>query len=133
MGLIPCGTFAQQGDSSIPEKTLRTLDSHAPFTFRGDLASWKKRKEQLTLQLRVALGVFPEPRRTPLNPVEHSPIDQGDYIVSHVYFESLPGYYVTGNLYRPKNLSAPSLLSCAHMAIFLTAGLPKTHQKPLKR
>ena len=42
------------------------------------------------------------PTRTPLNAVIHGRIDRGDHTVEKVYFESAPGFYVTGNLYRPK-------------------------------
>ena len=42
------------------------------------------------------------PSRTPLNAVVHSPVERDDYTVSRVYFESFPGHYVTGSLYRPK-------------------------------
>ena len=42
------------------------------------------------------------PPKTTMNPVIHGRIDRGDYTVAKVYFESLPGFRVTGNLYRPK-------------------------------
>jgi dienelactone hydrolase len=45
------------------------------------------------------------PTKTPLNAVTHGKIDQGDYTVEKVYFESAPGFFVTGNLYRPKNIT----------------------------
>ncbi|MEC8801408.1 MAG: acetylxylan esterase, partial [Planctomycetota bacterium] len=41
------------------------------------------------------------PKATPLNPVVHGKVDLGDYTVERVYFESMPGFYVTGSLYRP--------------------------------
>jgi hypothetical protein len=41
------------------------------------------------------------PERTPLNVSIFGEIKHPDYIVSKVYFESLPGFFVTGNLYRP--------------------------------
>jgi len=53
------------------------------------------------------------PARSPLNPVIHGLIDQGDYTIEKVYFESIPGFYVTGNLYRPKGKTGrrPAVLS----------------------
>jgi dienelactone hydrolase len=45
------------------------------------------------------------PTKTPLNAVLHGKIDQGEYTIEKVYFESAPGFFVTGNLYRPKHIS----------------------------
>src|SRR5688500_17711616 len=44
------------------------------------------------------------PTKTPLKPVIHGKIDQGDYTVEKVYFESFRGFYVTGSLFRPAKL-----------------------------
>ena len=41
------------------------------------------------------------PDRTPLNPVVFGELKHADYTVSKAYFESVPGFFVTGNLYRP--------------------------------
>jgi dienelactone hydrolase len=45
------------------------------------------------------------PTKTPLNAVIHGKIDLPEYSIEKVYFESVPGFYVTGNLYRPKNVT----------------------------
>jgi len=74
---------------------------------------WKQRAEHTRRILHVTLGLWPMPTKSPLNPVIHGTIDQGDYTVEKVYFESIPGFYVTGNLYRPKGKSRrrPGVLS----------------------
>ena len=63
----------------------------------------------------VANGLWPMPAKTPLNPVIHGKVERDDYTVEKVIFESLPGHYVTGNLYRPKGKTGklPAVL-CPH-------------------
>ena len=41
------------------------------------------------------------PEKTPLNEVIHGRIEREGYSIEKVYFESAPGFFVTGNLYRP--------------------------------
>ncbi|HEC03007.1 MAG TPA: acetylxylan esterase, partial [Phycisphaerales bacterium] len=84
--------------------------SFAPAQSRQD---WEKRAEYVRRVMRVTLGLWPMPTKTPLNPVIHGLIDQGDYTIEKVYFESVPGFYVTGNLYRPKGKTGrlPAVLS----------------------
>ncbi|MHC4173875.1 MAG: alpha/beta hydrolase family protein, partial [Planctomycetota bacterium] len=74
---------------------------------------WERRKKDICRILRVTLGLWPMPTKSPLNPVIHGTINQKDYTVEKVYFESIPGFYVTGNLYRPKGKTGrrPGVLS----------------------
>jgi len=74
---------------------------------------WQHRAEYIRRVMRVSLGLWPMPTVSPLNPVIHGLIDQGDYTIEKVYFESVPGFYVTGNLYRPKGKEGrlPAVLS----------------------
>ncbi len=83
----------------------QTLDGYFPFTPPADAAAWPARREAVRRRVLVALGLWPEPTKTPLQPVIHGRIDRGDYTVEKVYFQSLPGLFVTGNLYRPKNVT----------------------------
>jgi len=82
---------------------LKDLDGYFPFTPATTREEWTKRAERVRRQILVSLGLWPMPTRTPLNPVIHGRIEREDYTVEKVYFESIPGFYVTGNLYRPKN------------------------------
>lgn len=53
------------------------------------------------------------PDKWALNAVVHGRVVREGYTVDRVYFESLPGHYVTGSLYRPttRNQSMPGVLS----------------------
>jgi len=94
---------------------LKDLDGYFPFTPPTKAADWKKRAARVRRELSVALGLWPMPEKTPLRAVLHGRIEQPDYTVEKVYFESLPGFFVTGNLYRPKGRAGkhPGVL-CPH-------------------
>src|SRR3954470_16314641 len=86
-------------------KPLKDLDGYFPFTPPTSKADWEKRAERVRRQILVSQGLWPMPAKTPLNPVIHGKVDRGEYTVEKVYFESAPGFFVTGNLYRPKNVN----------------------------
>jgi len=95
----------------------RTLDGPFPFTPVADAAAWPARREAIRHRILVAAGLWPMPTRPMLAPVIHGRIDQGDYTVEKVFFESFPGHFVTGNLYRPAGAS-------------LAAGRPRDGRRP---
>ncbi|MFT4639191.1 MAG: cephalosporin-C deacetylase-like acetyl esterase, partial [Verrucomicrobiales bacterium] len=64
--------------------------------------AWAERAKALRRQVLVANGLWPLPTKTPLNAVIHGRVEHEDYTVEKVYFESFPGHYVSGSLYRPK-------------------------------
>lgn len=92
---------------------LKDLDGHFPFQVPENKQAWLKRAEQVRRRMQVSLGLWPEPERTPLNAVVHGKRDMGDYTIEKVYFESVPGYHVSGNLYRPQGKTGrlPAVLS----------------------
>ena len=105
-----------QNESADPRSKLRTLNSYFPFEPPTTVAEWDARSEQLRSKMRFALGLVPEPTRTALNPVIRGLRDMGDYTIEKVYFESMPGFHVTGSLYKPKNIQnrrVPGVL-CPH-------------------
>ena len=65
------------------------------------LEEWKERRDVIKKGILVGGNLDPLPERTPLNPVIHSKREYDGYQVENVYFESIPGFYVTGSLYRP--------------------------------
>jgi len=83
---------------------LKDLNGYFPFNPPESLREWEQRKEYVRRQILVAVGLWPMPTKTPLNAVIHGKIDCDGYTVEKVYFESAPGLFVTGNLYRPENI-----------------------------
>ena len=94
---------------------LVDLNGYFPFTPCPSKEAWSRRAERLRRQLLVALGLWPMPARTPPRAVVHGRIDRGGYSVEKVFFESYPGHFVTGNLYRPTGRSGPlPAVLCPH-------------------
>ena len=93
----------------------KDLDGYFPFTPPKSPEQWHPRREALQRQILVSQGLWPMPTKTPLNAVVHGRVERDDYTVEKAYFESMPGFYVTGSLYRPKGKSGklPGVL-CPH-------------------
>ena len=84
---------------------LKDLDGYFPFTPPTSKADWTRRSERVRRQILVSQGLWPMPTKAPLNAVIHGRTEGDTYTVEKVYFESAPGFFVTGNLYRPKNVT----------------------------
>ena len=78
-----------------------TLDGYFPFQVPSSKEAWDARRTELREQVLVANGLWPMPEKTPLKPVVHGAMDRDGYVIEKVSFASMPGHYVTGNLYRP--------------------------------
>src|SRR4051794_1192665 len=94
---------ALPNDSRV--KPLKDLDGYFPFTPPKSHADWNTRAERVRRQILVAEGLWPMPTKTPLHAVIHGKIERPDYTVEKAYFESAPGFFVTGNLYKPKKIT----------------------------
>ena len=95
-------------------KSLQTLDGHFPFLVPEDVQAWQVRSSDLRRRVLVATGLWPMPEKPPLNPVIHGRVERDGFTVEKVYFESLPGHFVTGMLFRPTESTAerrPAVLS----------------------
>jgi dienelactone hydrolase len=100
-------------DSRLDE--LRTLNSYFPFTSSKTKQQWQQRQAKIKRRILMSQGIWPEPTKTRLNAVVHGRVDHDDYTVERVYFQSMPGHYVTGSLYRPKGKSGPfPAVLCPH-------------------
>jgi hypothetical protein len=81
---------------------LRATDSEFPMQPVTDIRAWTSRREEIRTRVLVAAGLHPMPARSPLNAMVYGKVERDDYTVERVTFESFPGHFVTGSLYRPK-------------------------------
>lgn len=107
--LLPLSTLAQPSPASALQDSLCVgayfteaqgaafLSAHMP----AHLDAWNKRSDSIRRRILSGARLERMPPRPASRPVIHSRKDMDGYIVENVYFESIPGYYVTGNLYRP--------------------------------
>jgi dienelactone hydrolase len=79
-----------------------------------------EQKPQLRQQLFEMLGMDPLPPKTELKASVTGTIDHEELTVEKVEFQSIPGLYVTGDLYLPKHSSQPAptiLYVCGHALV----------------
>jgi hypothetical protein len=83
----------------------------------NSLSDWTQRADLIRQNLRKGMELVTLPKRTPLHPRFRNKKKMDGYTVEAVIFESIPGFFVTGNLYKPsgkfKNQSLPVVL-CTH-------------------
>ena len=116
IGLLSSMVLAQDVPTADRRASeLRHLDLTYEFTPYKAKEEWQARAAYLRGQILFAAGLWPLPDKTPLKAKVFGLVDKGDYTVEKVYFESFPGHYVTGNLYKPKNITGklPAVL-CPH-------------------
>ena len=80
-------------------------------------AQWQDTVTQRREMWREMLGLSPLPSRTPLKATVTGTLERGDYVVEKIHFQSVPGAYVIGNLYRPAKIEGrlPAVLYlCGH-------------------
>jgi dienelactone hydrolase len=84
------------------------------------LQEWTSRRTKYREQLLEMLGLWPMPARTDLRPVTTGRAETDHFTVEKLNFQSMPGLYVTGNLYlpRPRARPAPAILYvCGHGSV----------------
>ena len=121
--VLGCSSFAAEipqalSPGEVPQDArlapLKDLNGYFPFAVPESREAWAKRAEDVRLQTRVALGIWPEPTRNPLNPVVYGKIEGDGYTIEKVFFESMPGFFVTGSLFRPRAAGKHPAVLCPH-------------------
>ncbi len=119
----PLAALAQKypGDQMIREyfrrETQRLAQECLQEVQRAE--DWPQLQEKYRRQLLDMLGLWPLPPRTPLRATVTGKIQHDDFTVEKLHFQSMPGLYVTGNLYVPKGRGPfPAILYvCGHARV----------------
>src|SRR5215470_3423320 len=99
--LLPLILSAQIPQQDSRNADIRGTDTHfTPRTYKT-LAEWQERREHLRKQVLSAAGLLPMLPRSDLHPQIFGRIENRTYSIEKVLLETMPGYYLGGNLYRP--------------------------------
>lgn len=106
------GHELRQGKVFTPEEGKADLLKRAEeYT---DLKSWTAKADKIREGILKGTELWPLPKKTPLNPKRSLAKKADGYQVENVAFESLPGFFVTGNLYLPTKQTNMPMVLCPH-------------------
>lgn len=119
--LVTCLTFTMQGHAQSPELCQGAYFTEAQGKTFLDLTAvtskvaWETRASKIRSQIREGMQLQTLPPKPSSKPIINGKRIMDGYSIENVAFESMPGVYVTGNLYRPlkKQKSYPGIL-CPH-------------------
>ncbi len=84
---------------------IRTLDDVMTPLAPESMEEWLGMRRELIDNLRFASGIELLSHDAPLRARVFGSVEFPDFVVEKVLFQSLPGFYVAGSLYRPKDVT----------------------------
>ncbi len=104
--------LAEVPDADVRETDLPGVNTHFKMPEYSSRQQWEARRQELQRQILSAAGLLPMPAKAPLRPKVVRRLEYKDYAIEVVLLETLPGYFLGGNLYLPvgKKLPAPAVL-----------------------
>ena len=110
----------QPGDAMIQDYLAQKAERIHALMFQDvkSLDDWEKLRPRYLEEYFYMLGLSPMPARTPLAATVTGTLPGDGYVVDMLHYQSLPGLYVTGNLYRPANVPPTNRLP----AVFYVCG-----------
>lgn len=112
---------AEPGDKMIQDYLRQESGKIEEHFLEGihSAQQWQQIRPRFRQEYFEMLGLWPLPEKTDLHPVITRHLDRGEYVVDMLQYQSRPGLYVTGNLYRPRDIGPgerlPAILYvCGH-------------------
>ena len=94
-----------RGDCYTEAEAAAKLAEFAKQYDTGD--EWQARAKKIRAGMLRGMNLERLPTACDLKPIRHSKRQHDGYTVENVAFESLPGFWVTGNLYLPTDAKGP--------------------------
>ena len=102
---------AQEARTTIPvqdaRNTVLSSRTHYEMPVFATREAWQERAAFLRKQILASAGLLPMPEKRPLNAQVFDKLERQGYSVEKVLLETLPGFYLGGNLYRPMGQQGP--------------------------
>jgi cephalosporin-C deacetylase-like acetyl esterase len=104
--------FSPEEKSRVLNAYFDSMSDPVPFV-PNTLAAWNRRRESLRPALANLLGLYPFPDRVSLDVHVTGELDEGDYTITRLYWQSWEGFYASGWLYRPRDIATrlPAVLN----------------------
>src|SRR5437773_3164465 len=101
--VAPRSAHAAESLPAADQRAGKIKDLNTPREFPSihSRSEWESRAKEIREQILVSCGLWPLPEKTPLNARIFGKVERGGYRVEKVYFQTYPGFYLAGNLYRP--------------------------------
>lgn len=103
LALLAAAPCTQASETS---PSVQDLNTTRVFPIVETKQEWTARAAQIRREALASCGLSPMPEKTPLNAKVFDRVERDGYTIEKVYFQSYPGFYVGGNLYRPLNQGA---------------------------
>ena len=102
--LVSAAPVAQESRNGIPAQDLRNTvlagNTHYKMPVFATRDEWLERAAFLRKQILASAGLLPMPEKRPLNAQVFGKLERDGYTVEKVLLETLPGFYLGGNLYQ---------------------------------
>ncbi len=98
--------------AQIPEQDRRNTDVrhvnyHYTMASYPSREAWLERAQFLRKQILAAAGLLPLPEKPPVRAEVFGQIERDGYSIEKVLLETYPGFWLGGNLYRPRGRQGP--------------------------
>jgi hypothetical protein len=99
--LLAATLSASSAAPSPKDPLIKDLNTPRDFPTINSRQQWQQRARAIREHILVSCGLWPMPQKTPLKTHIFGKIDRDGYSVEKVYIQTMPGFYLAGNLYRP--------------------------------